>query len=170
MASRTAAARAAPHAARRRAARMGGFTLLEVLLVLALMAAAALLAAMAFTGGVEGIRLRAESKEIAAQLRYTRTRAIATGQPQRFRIDPARHVWEAADEHRGDIDASLSVRFTGARQAQARAGEGAILFFPDGGSTGGRVTLAAGQAAWSVDVAWLTGEVRLLRDPPGAAP
>ena len=45
-----------------------------------------------------------------------------------------------------------------------RAGEGAILFFPDGGSTGGRVTLSAGTAAWSADVAWLTGETRLLRD------
>ena len=48
--------------------------------------------------------------------------------------------------------------------AQLRAGEGAILFFPDGGSTGGRVTLSAGTAAWSADVAWLTGETRLLRD------
>lgn len=160
MASRNAAARV-------RCA--GGFTLLETLLVMTLMAAALLLAAMAFTGGTDGMRLRAESKEIAAQLRYTRTRAIASGQPQRFRIDPRAHQWEAADDHRGRIDPALAVRFTGARQAQARAGEGGILFFPDGGSTGGRITLAAGQAAWSVDVAWLTGEVRVLRDPQGAA-
>ena len=34
---------------------------------------------MAFTGGMDGMRLRSESKEIAAQLRYTRARAIATG-------------------------------------------------------------------------------------------
>lgn len=156
----------------RRSARasLAGFTLLETLLVLALMAAAALLAAMAFTGGLEGIRLRAESKEIAAQLRYTRARAIATGQPQRFRIDPRGHRWEAAGDHRGRIHPGLSVSFTGARQAQARAGEGAILFFPDGGATGGRVTLAAERAAWSVDVAWLTGEVRIARESVEAAP
>ena len=151
-------------------ASLTGFTLLETLLVLALMAAAALLAAMAFTGGLEGIRLRAESKEIAAQLRYTRARAIATGQPQRFRIDPRGHRWEAAGDHRGRIHPGLSVSFTGARQAQARAGEGAILFFPDGGATGGRVTLAAERAAWSVDVAWLTGEVRIARESVEAAP
>ncbi|WFC43835.1 GspH/FimT family pseudopilin [Pseudoxanthomonas sp. SE1] len=147
---------------------MDGFTLLETLLVMTLMAAATLLAAMMFTGGMEGMRLRSESKEIAAQLRYTRARAIATGQPQRFLVDPRAHRWEAAGDRHGDIDASLSVRFTGARQAQARAGEGAILFFPDGGSTGGRVTLVAGQAAWSADVAWLTGEVRLVRDAVAA--
>ncbi|MBD9468828.1 GspH/FimT family pseudopilin [Pseudoxanthomonas sp. PXM01] len=145
-------------------ARADGFTLLETLLVLVLIAAAGILAAMVFTGGMDGMRLRSESKEIAAQLRYTRARAIATGQPQRFRIDPRAHAWEAAGDRRGDIDDSLSVRFTGAREAQARAGEGGVLFFPDGGSTGGRITLSAGTAAWSVDVAWLTGETRLLRD------
>ncbi|PPJ41749.1 type II secretion system protein GspH [Pseudoxanthomonas sp. KAs_5_3] len=149
-------------------ASLAGFTLLETLLVLALMAAAALLAAMAFTGGLEGIKLRSESKEIAAQLRYTRARAIATGEPQRFRIDPRGHRWEAAGDHRGRIDPALAVSFTGARQAQARAGEGAILFFPDGGATGGRVTLTAERAAWSVDVAWLTGEVRVSRETIGA--
>ncbi len=132
------------------------------------MAGAAVLAAMVFTGGMDGMRLRSESREIAAQLRYTRARAIATGQPQRFRIDPRAHQWEAAGDRRGDVDAGLSVRFTGAREAQAHAGEGAILFFPDGGSTGGRVTLAAGPAAWNVDVAWLTGEVRLVRDTVAA--
>lgn len=144
--------------------RPDGFTLLETLLVLTLIAAAGILAAMVFTGGMDGMRLRFESKEIAAQLRYTRARAIATGQPQRFRIDPRAHAWEAAGDRRGDINDGLSVRFTGAREAQARAGEGGVLFFPDGGSTGGRITLSAGTAAWSIDVAWLTGETRLFRD------
>ncbi len=144
--------------------RPGGFTLLETLLVLTLIAAAGILAGMIFTGGMEGMRLRSESKEIAAQLRYTRARAIATGQPQAFRIDPRARAWEAAGDRRGEIDGALSVRFTGVREAQLRAGEGTVLFFPDGGSTGGRVTLSAGTAAWSIDVAWLTGETRLLRD------
>lgn len=155
-----------PPAHRPAAARphVAGFTLLETLLVLALIAAAGILAAMVFTGGMDGMRLRSESKEVAAQLRYTRARAIATGQPQRFRIDPRAHAWEAAGDRRGDIDRALAVRFTGVREAQERAGEGAILFFSDGGSTGGRITLAAGTAAWSIDVAWLTGETRLLRD------
>lgn len=150
--------------------RVRGFTLLEVLLVVALIALAATLSAMVLTGGMDGMRLRSEAKDIAAQLRYTRARAIATGQPQRFAIDPRAHRWQAPDERRGDIAESLAVRFVGARQAQARAGQGAILFFHDGGSTGGRITLAAKNAAWSVDVAWLTGEVRVFRDVAGETP
>ena len=71
--------------------RMRGVSLLEMLLVVGLIAAASLLAAAAFTGGFAGAQLRSSAKEIAAQLRYTRTRAIATGQPQRFVIAPGRH-------------------------------------------------------------------------------
>ena len=65
-----------------------GFTLLEVLMVLLLIAAASALAAAAITGGFSGMQLRADAKEIAAQLRYTRAQAISTGEPQRFLIDP----------------------------------------------------------------------------------
>ncbi len=143
--------------------RASGVSLLEMLLVVALIAIASTLAAMVLTGGLDGMRLRSSAKEIASQLRYTRAQAIATGQAQRFVIDPAAHRWQAPNDRRGDIPKSLAVQFTGARQAQARAGEGGILFFPDGGSTGGRVQLQAKKAGWRVDVTWLTGEVKLAR-------
>ena len=39
---------------------------------------------------------------------------------------------------------------------------GAIRFFPDGGSNGGRVTLTAGERKFNVDVDWLTGRVAIL--------
>lgn len=143
--------------------RASGFTLLEMLLVLALIAIAGALAALALTGGLDGMHLRSSAKEIAAQLRYTRALAISTGQPQRFTIDPENHRWQVPNRKPGRIAESLGVRFTGARQAQARAGEGGILFFPDGASTGGRVQLQAKRAAWRIDVGWLTGQVKLSR-------
>jgi len=146
--------------------RASGFSLLEMLLVVGLIAIASTLAAMALTGGLEGMRLRSSAKEIASQLRYTRAQAIATGQPQRFVIDPAAHAWRAPNDKSGRIPESLAVEFTGAREAQARAGAGGILFFTDGASTGGRIQLQARQAAWRVDVAWLTGEVTLSRASP----
>jgi general secretion pathway protein H len=147
-----------------------GVSLLEMLLVVALIAIAGMLAAMVLTGGLDGMRLRSSSKEIAAQLRYARAQAIATGQPQRFVIDPAGHHWQGPNRRQGNIPSSLGVEFTGAREAQARAGEGGILFFPDGASTGGRVQLSAKKAAWRIDVAWLTGEVRLARAPGSGSP
>lgn len=143
--------------------RNRGASLLEMLLVIALIAAASLLAAAAFTGGLKGMQLRSTAKEVAAQVRYTRTQAIATGQPQRFVIDPQARRWQAPNGRRGEIPQALGVVFTGAREVRPSQGEGAILFFADGAATGGRIRLTLERAAWDIDVAWLTGEVRLRR-------
>jgi len=50
---------------------------------------------------------------------------------------------------------------------QPAEGQGAIVFFSDGASTGGRVQLRMRDAAWNIDVAWLTGEVTLRRAEVG---
>ena len=143
--------------------RHAGFTLLEVLMVLLIIAAASALAAAVITNGFAGMRLRADAKEIAAQLRYTRAQAISTGQPQRFLIDPAAHTWLAPGNRKGDVGEKFGIAFFGAREVQPMRGVGAIQFFPDGASTGGRVQLTAKQAAWNIDVQWLTGEVKVAR-------
>lgn len=146
-----------------RRVRESGVSLLEMLLVVALIAAASVLAAAAFSGGVGGMQLRSAAKEIAAQLRYTRTQAISSGAPQTFVIDPRAHTWQAPNGRTGEIPPDLRVAFIGARQAQPSPGEGAIVFFADGASTGGRVQVGLRGAAWNIDVAWLTGQVKLRR-------
>jgi general secretion pathway protein H len=73
-------------------------------------------------------------------------------------------VWQAPKAHHGQIPPKLQIEFTGAREAQAgpaQPGVGAILFFPDGAATGGRIRLGTGKSAWDVDVSWLTGQVQL---------
>lgn len=143
--------------------RVSGVSLLEMLLVVALIAAASVLAAAAFSGGVGGMQLRGSAKEIAAQLRYTRTQAITSGEPQKFVIDPQAHTWQAPNGRHGEIPPDLRIVFIGARQVQPSRGEGAVLFFADGASTGGRVQVSLKRAAWNIDVAWLTGQVKLRR-------
>lgn len=140
-----------------------GFSLLEMLVVVALIAIAGVLAVGVLGGGFERLQLRATAKELAANLRFTRAHALATGAPQEFVIDPGARTWRAPAGRSGNIPDKLGVVFTGAREVQPRADEGAIVFFDDGASTGGRVQLRSGDAAWNVDVAWLTGEVRLHR-------
>ncbi|GAB3729705.1 GspH/FimT family pseudopilin [Luteimonas pelagia] len=140
-----------------------GVSLLEMLLVVALIAALSLVAAAAYSGGMAGMQLRSTVKDIGSNLRYTRTRAIATGEPQRFTIDPATRTWTAPNGRDGEIPDSLEVSFTGARELQPAEGVGAIVFWPDGAASGGRITVSRDGAAWDIDVAWMTGEVRLRR-------
>lgn len=146
-----------------------GFSLLEMLLVLVLIAAASLLAMAAFSGGLRGMQLRAAAKEVAAQMRFSRALAIASGQPQDVLIDPAARTWVAAKGRHGRLPDGGEVVFTGARAAElgmavpAERSMGVVRFFPDGAATGGRLRLLANGAGWDVNVRWLTGEVRLQR-------
>lgn len=151
------------HRRARPSACQRGVSLLEMLLVVALLAIASLLAAAAFSGGFKGMQLRSAAKEVAANLRYTRARAISTGQMQRFTINPVAHAWHGANGREGEIPEALTVSFIGARELQPSQDEGAIVFFNDGASSGGRVQLSIEDAAWNVDVSWLTGEVELAR-------
>jgi general secretion pathway protein H len=143
-----------------------GFTLREIIRVMGIIVLASVLAAAAMGGGFKGMQLKASARQVASNLRYTRAQAIATGQPQRFVIDPRRHVWRAPKSRHGDIPSKLGITFTGAREVQPQVGQGAIAFFPDGASTGGRIRLSSGKAAMDVDVAWLTGQVRIRRVAP----
>jgi general secretion pathway protein H len=144
-----------------------GFTLIEIILVIAIIALASVLAAAAMGGGFRGMQLKASARQIASNLRYTRAQAIETGQPQSFVIDPHGHHWRAPKARHGDIPAKLGIVFTGAREVQPKAGEGAIVFFPDGAATGGRIRLTSGKSAWNIDVGWLTGQVQVKQGIAG---
>ena len=74
-----------------------GFSLLEMLLVMALIAAASLLAVAAFGGGMQGIKLRAGARDLAAQMRFARAVAISSGQAQDVVVDPQSRRWQGAN-------------------------------------------------------------------------
>ena len=137
-----------------------GFSLLEMLLLLVFIAAATLLAMAAFSGGLRGIQMRSAAKEVAAQMRFSRALAIASGKPQDVVIDPAARTWRAAKGRHGQLPSGGEVVFTGARAAQlgitdtTGAQLGAVRFFPDGAATGGRLRLQANGAGWDVYVRW----------------
>lgn len=151
------------HRIHRARAAARGFSLLEMLVVVTLVAALSVVLIGAMNGGMDGLRMRSAAKTLAAELRFARAQAIATGTVQRFAIVPDKRTWTGAKARRGELPKAFEVTFTGVRQVQSREGEGVILFFEDGASTGGRIQLRRDNAAWNVDVTWLTGEVGLHR-------
>jgi general secretion pathway protein H len=137
--------------------------LIEILIVVTLIAAISALLIATVGGGMDGFRMRSAAKEIASELRHARAQAMAKGEVQKFTIDPAARQWSGAEGRAGELPKKLDVVFVGARELQPRRGEGAIVFFEDGASSGGRIQLKQENAAWNIDVAWLTGEVSLRR-------
>ena len=146
-----------------------GFTLIEALVVLAIMATAFALFAGALLGAMPGQQLRSATGTLAAEMRATRARAVASGVDQSFIIDTQARQWRSGPSAGGDarrsgeLDDALPLGATVAREEQPGPGVAAIRFFADGSSTGGRVVVRRGDAAWRVDVHWLTGTVRVER-------
>lgn len=143
--------------------RQRGFSLIELMVVVVLIAATTALAASVMTTGLPGQQLRNASRELAAQLRYTRAQAIVTGKSQLFTLNARTREWQAPNRRHGQLPSQIKLVATGARIEQTNPDVAAIRFFPEGAATGGRIVLSRDRAAWQLDVEWLTGEVTLKR-------
>ncbi len=143
--------------------RLRGVTLLELLIVMALMAILASVVLPMFGTGVSTTELRSSARQLAAGLRTARSEALAQRREtflvvdvagKRFRVD------QDPREHR--LPAGVELKLFTAQNDLVDANVGAIRFFPDGGSNGGRITVGAGARKFEVDVDWLTGRVAIL--------
>ena len=143
-------------------AASAGVTLLELLIVLSIMALVSALVLPMFGSGVSTGELKAAARQVAAGLRLARSEALATRQETRVMLDLERRTFQTEPERastRCRADRAQAVH--GAERSRQRAA-GAIRFFPDGGSNGGRITLAVGERKYDVDVDWLSGRVAIL--------
>ncbi|MEY2113993.1 GspH/FimT family pseudopilin [Rhodanobacter sp. FW106-PBR-R2A-1-13] len=147
---------------RGRAAGASGFTLLEMLAVILLVGIAAAAVSVSVSQGLASARVRAASSELAGALRATRAQAIVRGEEQHFDVDTRANRYDGAKQHDVRLPSGLRVSITSAKEDQPNDHTGRIRFFPDGSSTGGRITLKSGRREWHVNVAWLTGEVRVV--------
>ena len=134
-----------------------GFTLIEMLAVIVLIAIAVSVAAVSLHGRSRG-QLVAAAQTVAAGLRDTRTRAMATGKPQWFTLDLRAHTFTVPGRSPRGLPPQATVHAT-SPASDAGPGVARIGYFPDGSSSGGHVTLTKARRASRVDVDWLTGAV-----------
>jgi general secretion pathway protein H len=140
-----------------------GVTLLELLIVLMLMALIAGIAIPMFGGGVSSTDLKSAAREVAAGLRFARDQAIAQRVESLLELNLDGRTFRVPPDPRTHrLPERLDLKLYTAQRDLVSEKVGAIRFFPDGGSNGGRITLAAGERKYDVDVDWLTGRVSIL--------
>lgn len=141
-----------------------GFTLLELLVVLLILAGAFTIALPAITAG-SATELRVAARTVAAGLRQTRDRAITTHRATVMEVDVERRRITLGERFR-TLPPQARIGLFTARSERIDHTRGAIRFFPDGSSTGGRVLLATNRHSLLIDVDWLTGRVSILEGEP----
>jgi len=140
-----------------------GFTLLEILIVLSIMALGAALVIPTFGSGVSNTELKGAARDLAAGMRLARSEAIATRQETLVTLDiESKNFTVAKDTRTHVMPKGIEFKLFTAQSDLVNDKVGSIRFFPDGGSNGGRVTIASGERKYEVDVDWLTGRVAIL--------
>jgi general secretion pathway protein H len=141
--------------------RQRGFTLIELIAVLMLMALIAGSVAFSLGNNLKGVKTRAAVRDLTAAMRYTRGQAIVGHEQRALEIDVDARTYQAPGRPLVELPEDLDMKLLTAASEQTGDGKGLIRFFPDGSSSGGRVTLSRGGHEWRVEIAWLTGEVRM---------
>ena len=143
----------------------GGFTLLEMLLVLTIAVLAMVMVVPNFSKGLDSVRLRSASREIASALRYLRGHAISHHIESEFNVDVKSNVYRITGRNKDySVPQAIKMRLITADTEITGEDSGTIRFYPDGSATGGRVTLEAGNRRRLIDVNWLTGQVGILTE------
>jgi general secretion pathway protein H len=141
--------------------RAPGFTLVELLVVMVIMALVLGLVATSLSRSISGAESRVAARKIVAALRYTRTQAILQHSEQVFSVDTKSRSYSAPGRPAVQLPEGVDILLTTARSEVTSESVAGIRFFPDGGSTGGRVDLVIRGREYIINVAWLTGEASL---------
>ncbi|HEU5445352.1 MAG TPA: GspH/FimT family pseudopilin [Pseudolabrys sp.] len=138
-----------------------GFTILELLVVLAILGIVVALGAPALHRMVPGVELNTSAQTVATALREARGLAIASNAEVTLVVELGDRALRVGDGPPVRLASSFGITLLTATRELIDAGTGQIRFYPDGTSTGGRITLTHGNRRYHVVVDWLTGRVAL---------
>jgi general secretion pathway protein H len=139
-----------------------GFTLLELIVVLTL-GAIIYAVVLAFpTRSASAGDLKAAARSLASGLREAQSLALAKRRDALLTLDvEAREFTVPGDPKVHRLPKGLELKLYTAQSEVTSERQGSIRFYADGSSTGGRITVAAGERKYLVDVDWLTGRVSI---------
>ena len=142
--------------------RDSGFTLLEIIVVLAIAAAIYIVMLSGPIGKANAADLKAAARTLASGLRQAQTAAMATRRDAVLTIDvESKEFVTSVDPQPHKLPENLELKLYAAQSEVTSERRGSIRFYPDGSSTGGRITVASGERKYLVDVDWLTGRVTI---------
>ncbi|MGR8941784.1 MAG: GspH/FimT family pseudopilin [Gammaproteobacteria bacterium] len=139
-----------------------GFTIMELLIVLIIIVLGFAVVGLNMAGGRETIEIKGAAKDVVSALRYVRGQALIRHRPAALTLDLEKNSYTVSGREKAYlIPESIAVTLVTAQSELSGSGQGSIRFFPDGSSTGGRITLERAKTGWQIDINSLTGQAEL---------
>jgi general secretion pathway protein H len=138
--------------------------MLEIIAVILVIAIVATLSPPLFSSGVSATQHRAAAREVAQMLRYARTEAVAKRTDVAVDFDLEQRTFQvpaSALKRVAKIPEGIEINLTTTAAETKNEKQASVRFYPDGGATGGRVTLKVRERSYLVDIDWLTGRVSI---------
>ncbi|MCF6263958.1 MAG: prepilin-type N-terminal cleavage/methylation domain-containing protein [Xanthomonadales bacterium] len=140
-----------------------GFTLIEILVVMVLIGLMVSMVGLSLSKSVSRAEVRNASRDVLSALRYTRTQAIVTHSEQVLMVDLENRTISVPGKKPIKLPKGIELGMTTALREQQSETLAGIRFFPDGGSTGGKLFLTVGEREFIIHIQWLTGEAKLVK-------
>lgn len=141
-----------------------GFSLLEIMVVMVIIGFMVVLIPPRLSGVMESTKAKAAAREMVSALRQSRSKAIGSQQEQVFKLDLDKKTFSLDRKKSTKLPDKMQISLYTARSEQFSDQTGAIRFFPDGSSTGGRIKLTMENLNLFIDINWLTGKVALIEN------
>jgi len=141
--------------------REAGFTLIEMIVVLTILA---MMTVLITANGIRvspAVHARAAAEAISGALRSARSEAVMSNRSVLFTLDVANRFYQWGQIPQQFLTNDLNLSLLTSRDQVAPEGVGQIRFDPDGGSSGGRVSIEGGGVVWWVGIDWLSGRVSI---------
>ncbi|MEO1702965.1 MAG: GspH/FimT family pseudopilin [Pseudomonadota bacterium] len=141
-----------------------GFSMIEMLVVVTIVALTIATASRSFIHRDHTPDLHDVASKIQSLVYMVRTEAMLTGSASQMWIDVEGKSAGVDGGDRVQIPTAFSLNVTAARELIDSDGLVKIVFLPDGGSSGAKITLTDGdEESATVSVDWLTGVPLLTR-------
>jgi len=127
--------------------RERGFSLLELLVALVIIGLSMSLVLPVFVRGLSSVRLKTASREVSATLRYARSLAVSMGKEQimNLDIDTGKYWLNQDTVNIRKLPPEVRFRSLTIQGREIVVGRAGIIFYPNGNSSGGFISITAGQ-------------------------
>jgi general secretion pathway protein H len=144
-----------------------GFSLIEILIVLVIAVIIMGVVGPKISSGISSVKFKSITKEVVSGLRYARMKSITENRKIEFIVNLEQHFYRIDEENKNHpIPEDIEITLVTASTQVIGEEQGSIIYFPDGSSSGGRVTLETEQQKRLIDVNWLTGMVEVSEEDP----